>query len=291
MHSGCLSRGWFKACGPASPSMDDGDFCGCLLYNTGRPSLSEEETQICATINNDTECCGSILNRLLGFYRPVSAIENECTSGFDPVFIDPDDLQGSSSLQPDGSKVYIVPSFKFSCSGCIERVELLVDSVTNPSVLMGDVFQIFLLSEYEPISPGSPLYQQRRIFNISVMGTIETLGGNLKLSIPVFHNKVCFNSGDVFGFSVRQSSPLRIKLEPEADGVTYSVPLPEPNCNELQGIFEPEDSPLSGLPQIALMIGECFVNASMYRLIPTVPPSFQPPLHPSTHKHNPQVKL
>ncbi len=256
---------WFELCG------DDGgtvDHCTCALHNDPKPvAVSVEDSGYCTLLNNSTECCSEILVKLLEFYQPLSADDTRCTegsvfSGFGSVI--------ATKAQDPGFQ-YIVPDFKFSCDGCIEEIKVLVEP---PQQLTGEILQVQLWSAYEPNSTQNEfrlLYKQRAVFNISVGGSsIESYESSQyqQVTIPVSESKrVCFQDGDVFGFSQPDGSKLKIifSTSQSSDGKAYRITQQTmPECGDLQGFFELTDEPGSaefelGIPKLVLKIGKSLI--------------------------------
>ncbi len=199
---------WFKLCGDDGGTVDK-HVCACALHNDPNPAaVSVEDSGYCTLLNNSTECCSEILVKLLEFYQPLSADDTRCTEG--PVFSNFKSPDATGAQDP--GLQYIVPDFKFSCDGCIEEIEVLVEPSQQ---LTEEILQVQLWSAYEPNSTQNEfqfLYKQRAVFNISVGGSsIANDPPYQKVTIPVSESKrVCFQDGDVFGFSQPDGSKLKI---------------------------------------------------------------------------------
>ncbi len=264
--AGCLER-WFEFCGGTGGT---NEVCACVLQNT--PSPEEDLLPVdyihCRELNdNASECCSNILNRLLQFYQPVSPLGDiHCID--DLVFCDLANADATEAL--DSGYQYIVPAFTFSCDGCMEEIVLLVELLGNTGEtqpLAGEMLQIHLWTAYQSTTKQDEfLYKQRLVSAITVEGnntSIELHQNQSKVTIPVSESeRVCFQSGDVFGFSQPDGSNLKIIFSTgsSSDGTAYrNRQQTMPVCGDLQGFFELSDESEFGIPQLALKIGKSLI--------------------------------
>lgn len=264
--TGCLEE-WFKFCG--SDGGSEPSVCACVQNNDPNTPADISGLADCRTLNMNSSCCNSVLNRLLDFYKLALPSVTECHYDLISNDVSSTVLEATA---PDDHLV-ILPSFTFNCSGCIEYVVLLVElpedtGETQP--LAGETMDIHLWSRYESLnSSGEYLYRQRLNFTIGldVQNTSiephQLMQANYsKITVPVEESKgVCFQRGDVFGFSQPVESDVKIVFANASRGIAYRVLQTMPDeveCSDLLGFVEPSSA--TGIPQIDLQIGRCMLG-------------------------------
>ena len=223
------------------------------MFNIPENDLEPVEQLNCTNIlgqyrdSDYNSCCGYVLNASLESYQLVTSENAQCTS--ETIF--KEDLTGStmpSTLQKDVE--YIVPSFTFDCTGCIERVEMLSTS----SGITSETVNIHLWRRYQRDN-SDDLYERRRTATIMAIPDVDPADDLIKITLSLSNDQmVCFESGDVLGLSLPFGSSLDIVLGSE-DSV-YRVD-PTNTCDELEDLFEPSDgNRYGGAPEIAVVIGK-----------------------------------
>ncbi len=261
--TGCLHR-WFEFCDPITGGTED--TCPCV-WNNEPGSLDPVEIIECRQLNMDTSCCNTILDRLLGFYQltlPDSAAEcKDSLSNLESAALEETEV-------PVSGLEYIVPAFVFSCSGCIETVMLVVEPIGNTGEtqpLAGETIKIHSYSRYQSTTtPGEYIYRQKDEFTISVDRDDTSLESHMYsdnytlVTVPVNRSEgVCFQPGEVFGFSQPEGSNLNIIFNSNTSdgGMAYRIQQQTaPTCNDLQGFHELSATSKAGSPQIAVEIGK-----------------------------------
>ena len=205
---------------------------------------------------NSTDCCDIAQNNLL----PSPSDSDVCSSSEEPYpFTSPESLvlqNPPNTLEPG---TYIVPSFKFNCSGCIDKVLLLAMHPENITVQL----DLLTWSRITDEDDEDVLYVLNSNVSLTVNETnIMSIPADvdqliITISLPT-ENPLCFNEGDEFGFS---SSSISVLLENDNSGLVY-VPSPsnDDTCQNLNDIHTtalqnlPDGSSL--LPLMAIRIGK-----------------------------------
>ena len=224
------------------------DCCNCVSAGSCIPTLSDAR--------NSTDCCDIAQNNLL----PSPSDNDACSSSEEPYpFTSPESLvlQNPQKIFEPGT--YIVPSFKFNCSGCIDKVLLLAMHPENITVQL----DLLTWSRITDEDDEDVLYVLNSNVSLTVNETnIMSIPADvdqfiITISLPT-ENPLCFNEGDEFGFS---SSSISVLLENDNSGLVY-VPSPsnDDTCQNLNDIHTtalqnlPDGSSL--LPLMAIRIGK-----------------------------------
>ena len=189
------------------------------------------------------ECCDSARETLLQTYTPGTASTAVCSTGY--VFNDTSSL----NLQPVLAHEYLIPSFTFSCQGCILQLQMLIDSTAIPNGLT-----LHLWNSYKRARDNSNLYERNESFPVSITPEVTPRDGYSLISSAI-STPVCFEPGDVFGFSLPPGSSVVVGPPGTDEVVGYKVAEPSHECDQNLLFQSSDETSLGGLPLIILKIG------------------------------------
>ena len=236
--------------------------CRCFLNvpeNEDPPPVMDCRAAIEELRNQDSftvhECCDNAYSTALHTYIPASSGgTGVCSIGY--IFNNTDDFNPDlQQPEPDtSSHEYIIPFFTFHCEGCITELQILILGTTIPNQL---TLHFHFWNKFKRARDDSNIYERNETFPLTMAPISVTQPSGNSLTSFVIDTPVCFESGDVFGFSLPLSVSVAVGL-PGADGeVGYKVENPPNSMCALSDLFEPTDeNSLYGLPQITLKIGK-----------------------------------
>ena len=231
--------------------------CKCFLNipeDDSPPSMSECRTAI-QDLRNQSQsflvnhCCDNAHTTFLHTYRPaLSGSTAICSTGY---IFNSDGFNPALPQPVTSSYEYITPSFTFDCRGCITELQILILGTEIP-----DELTLHFWNNYKRARDDKNVYERNQSFPLTIAPSV-TPHVDDSLTTFAITTPVCFEGGDVFGFSLPLSYSVAVG-PPGTDGeVGYEVKEPLYTDCALNELFEPTaDNSLGGLPQIALKIGE-----------------------------------
>ena len=189
--------------------------CGCL----GPAASGDDCIERVDSFRNVSECCniaGSI--SAATFAAPPSNSGSEtCT---DQAVFAPhtDDRPSNENISASGE--YIVPHYKFTCSGCVKDVRFSV--TTGNTTLANDVLKFHIWREYETSVALGIAFVRTSSHSVQLF----TEGGSQMRAVPLdqasgSQSCIDFQPGDILGFSATNLS--LVALEFTERHITYSV--------------------------------------------------------------------
>ena len=216
------------------------------------------------------QCCSIAKEDFLTPFQLVSSENVQCSISHS-VFNNPDNFtMGNLSLSTSNIE-YIIPSFTFNCSGCIEKIEILTQN-DGAAFAERETLDIKLWNTFLNSRDGAELYEERGKFTIEAMPETTAVSNDfVRVSLSAF-GPVCFQAGDVFGFSLPPTSNIQMIVAAQGVGEAYSVDSDRPPyCEELNSLFEPvPGSEVDGNPQIALQITSMGLSTTRTSITPSV---------------------
>ena len=274
-----------------------GDCCNCV--NGACVS------QIAEAQNSLGQCCTEAFGNI---HSLISAPQSESGSDIcspdnypftEPGDIDPIPPDNVVTLPP-GS--YVVPSFQFDCTGCVDTVIVQgkIDGYSyikdNP-IPINITMNFMIWSQFVDNSEeeDDSLYRLSRSVSMTVTeDNIEPENAAVQqLSIEFSAiNELCFNKNEVFGFSFGNESGLRVILSAEAEDGGSTITLSSssdttcPELNDFQTVYSSiADRP----PLMAILTSKCLIYMSVHAYMALIcthpgPPQVSPStsLHPSS---------
>ena len=224
------------------------------------------------------QCCTEAFGNI---HSLLSAPQSESSSDIcspdnypfkEPGDIDPIPTDDVVTLPP-GS--YVVPSFQFDCTGCVDTVIVQgkIDGYSyikdNP-IPINITMNFMIWSQFVDNSEeeDDSLYRLSRSVSMTVTeDNIEPENAAVQqLSIEFSAiNELCFNKNEVFGFSFGNESGLRVILSTEDGGSTITLSSSSdttcPELNDFQTLYSSiADRP----PLMAILISKCLNYMSVH---------------------------
>ena len=259
VYTDCLEC-WREVCAEGSFNFDSNfqsDCCNCVTVDSN-----------CITTltnaNTSTACCSIAEDNLL--HSSLDSVA--CSSSNDPyLFTSVEDLFTQMSPETLEPGTYVVPSFKFNCSGCIEEVQLQAE-IQNYNHSDHITVRLDLLTWSNITDKDDSLYILSH--NISLTANESNIDpepeGKFQLTITFslsYDDQLCFNENEKLGFS---SSELYVILNNHNDdGPVYELDPSDddicPNLNEFHTTITASDSKV---PLIAVrIVGKILTNVYM----------------------------
>lgn len=204
-----------------------------------------------------TECCNIAGDNLFSVFSAENDQSSVCNSSEPYPFTHPNELRRVGIVESLLAGVYVVPSFEFDCSGCIEAVQmqgLLSDSSTPVTISL--LTWSVLESEDEV-----DLY--RLGHNVSVMSNdIQMRHDAAKSQLTLIFtlpegNQLCFEANERLGFSFEASNNLSVILENEGDDSVYQLePSISETCPSLENLYTFSNASSNRIPLMAVRISK-----------------------------------
>ncbi len=219
-------------------------------------------------------CCTSAKTDFLVFYtEPEGSGNLTCPEQQSDIFNGSLDTDASNLTSvPAKDSEYIIPSLSFPCSGCISTIEFLT---AGGYIEGGGSEELTVHLWYQRAGDdaaginGDVLYERRGSFTVTAIpGVHDAANGSQVLNFTIGEeDAVCFQTGDVFGFSLPPTSNIpRLLVAGNGSQVgAYRVVEPLPYCEVLHSLFEPiPEAVMDGILQVRLLVtGESLPWPSM----------------------------
>ena len=243
-----------------------------------------------------TECCSNVSNIVTteSYELLVENNPSSCDPTNVPTYFHSEDEIEADSGSTDliGSGSYIVTHFQFPCEGCIESLLFQVQNESEFSV-DNDILEFTI---YHGYSNGdvSNLYEARSSFTVSLQ---HTQVNNLFSATPLIAStsasaSVCFESGNVLGFTINSRSHLSIIGRTGiSDRNIHNITDfdSETDCTQLDGLIETIPGPpdVKNIdPLLAVKLGICsYSNTITHPHAPTPTPTPHTHTHTHTYTH------
>ena len=233
--------------------------------------MEEPSSCLITTYNasNSPLCCGVAKENIFSQLSNQSEPNNVCNLSIYPPypFKVPEELIPISGNETLSAGVYVVPSFNFSCRGCVDEVlvQALIPNYVHPDPIT--VSMSFTIWSRFVDDQGEALYTLRDSVTETVnednitpeIALREQLAFNFSLPED---NVLCFNENEVFGLSFGSTHELQVILAPSdsSSGSTYSVSPEDGTCpelNEFRGATLVEDDERENrIPFMAIRISK-----------------------------------
>ena len=291
---------WRDVC-DTSPFIPDENFltncCDCVLEMDSENCLQN----VSFAGSTPSECCNTAQSNLLFLFSADNEeLSGVCDSSESFPFTRPENLRlvGNPSLLDPG--VYVVPSFEFECSGCIEEVQMQGKIPGISGDASNSIFVTINLLTWSLLEADNDDDLHRLSRNVSVTSdNITSRDGadmsQLTLTFTLSETiQLCFEKNETLGFSFEASSNLQVILDSELGGPVYELSSSiADTCPNLGNLYTSTTASSDRLPLMAVRVSKfihlchiCYTQRfwKLYMYSPS-----GPPLLPSSETLSPSL--
>ena len=250
---------WRDVC-DTSPYIPDNNFlmncCDCVLE--GENCLQN----ISFAGFTPSECCNTAQSNLVSLFLADNELSSVCDSSESFPFTRPENLRlvGNPALLDPG--VYVVPSFEFECSGCIEEVQMQgkIPGISGDDSINVTI-NLLTWSRLQSDDDEDNLHRLSR--NVSVTSdNITYIDGadryQLTLTFTLSETiQLCFEKNEILGFSFEASSNLQVILDSELGGPVYDLSSSiADTCPNLGNLYTSTMASSDSIPLMAVRVSK-----------------------------------
>ena len=210
-----------------------------------------------------SECCNTAQRNILSLFSAGNEeLSGVCDSSESFPFTRPENLRlvGNPALLDPG--VYVVPSFEFECSGCIEEVQMQgkIPGISGDDSINVTI-NLLTWSRLQSDDDEDNLHRLSR--NVSVTSdNITYIDGadryQLTLTFTLSETiQLCFEKNEILGFSFEASSNLQVILDSELGGPVYDLSSSiADTCPNLGNLYTSTMASSDSIPLMAVRVSK-----------------------------------
>ena len=208
--------------------------------------------------NNSQNCCNIAETNLLSVFSTDIESSDACDDVDSYLFHNLDEVKAPESETGTLlTGIYIVPSFVFECGGCIEEVFVrgIFDGAPPSHVTLQ-------LMTWTQLNSTNDQDSYRLSHNVSVTtsdNNIERVAAvmqwTINFSLPV-GDQLCFEGGEVLGFSFSGSNLTAIVVGPSEQSVYKAMPSIGDTCPNLDDLYSITTAAVGVVPLMAVRVSK-----------------------------------